>query len=211
MQKDDIQLREKLKNLNTIFVHQKHEIAELIGYETRNKYEILDEHGKPLGFAAEQHKGIFAFLTRQFLGHWRTFEIFIFDQNREIVFKCLHPFRFIFNRFEVYNVTGEPLGVLQQRFSIFSRRFDVLDRRQNIIFQMVSPLIRFWTFKFLRRGSEVARIEKKWSGLLSEGFTDKDNFRLSIKDPNLDSDTRILLMASCLFVDLMYFERKARN
>ena len=202
-------LLETLEKQEIIQVNQKHEIAELFGYETRNKYEILDGMGSPIGFAAEQHKGFGGFLLRQILGHWRYFEVLIFDQQRQIAFKCVHPFRFWFNRFEISDAAGRSLGALQQRFSFFSRKFDVEGERGRLHFQMVSPFFRFWTYKFMLRGSEVARIEKKWSGLLSEGFTDKDKFRLTIHNKNLNKDQRALLLAACLFVDLMYFEAKA--
>lgn len=205
-----VDLLQKLQTMNTVLVHQRHEIAELIGYETRNKYEILDESGAAIGFAAEQQKGLLAFLFRQFLGHWRTFEVFVFDQNRQVVLRCVSPFRWLFSRFEVYGSHGDLMGTLQQRFSIMSRRFDVQSRNGAVHFEMVSPFLRFWTYKFMRRGVEVARIEKKWAGILSEGFTDKDNFRLRIEDASLDQSARALLLAACLFVDLVYFEKKAR-
>ena len=48
-----------------------------------NKYAILDENENKIGFAAEQQKGIFAFLLRQFLGHWRSFEIHFYDEEKK--------------------------------------------------------------------------------------------------------------------------------
>lgn len=202
-------LTQRLQAETSFTVRQRHELAELFGYETRNKYEILDQSGQAIGFAAEQQKGFWNFLVRQFLGHWRSFEVLFFDQNRQLIWKCRHPFRWIFNRFEIEDAQGQKLGDLQQRFAVFSRRFDVHGPRGEVVLEMRSPLFRIWTFKFLRREKEVARIEKKWSGILSEGFTDKDTFRLTLADPNLDLNTRSLLLAACIFVDLMYFERKA--
>lgn len=202
-------LIEKLNNEMSFLIRQRHEMAELLGFETRNKYEILDENQQSLGFAAEQQKGFLGFIARQFLGHWRSFEVHFFDVQRIPIWKCRHPFRFFFNRFEIETADGRKIGALQQRFSLFSRRFDVEGARGEVLMQMVSPLFRIWTFKFLRRNQEVARIEKKWSGIFSEGFTDKDNFKLSISDKQLDSELRALLLTSCIFVDLMYFEKKA--
>ena len=42
--------------------------------------------------------------------------------------------------------------------------------------EVSSPFWRLWTFPFAARGAEVASVQKKWSGLLAEAFTDKDNF-----------------------------------
>lgn len=201
---------ENLQNQDTLFISQKYEMAELIGFETRNKYQIKDQNGMTIGFAAEQQKGLLSFVVRQFLGHWRSFEIYIFDNNRQTALRCVHPFRFYFNRFEIYNDKGQRLGSLERRFSIFNRRFDVLGPNDNLIFEMISPLFRIWIFKFILRDKEVARIEKKWAGILGEAFTDKDNFKLSIHDKNITSPIRALLLAASLFVDLMYFEVKAK-
>lgn len=184
-------------------------MAEFFGYETRNKYEILTEQSQVVGFAAEQQKGWWNFLVRQFLGHWRSFEVRIFDELRQPIFICQHPFRFYFNRFEISDHLGQPLGALQKRFGILTRVFDVEGSRGEILLRMSSPIYRFWTFYFFRRDQEVSRIEKKWSGLMSEAFTDRDNFKLTFSDRNLPTSQKALLLAAALFVDLIYFERKA--
>jgi hypothetical protein len=57
----------------------------------------------------------------------------------------------------------------------------------------------------------VATVEKKWSGLLTEAFTDKDNFAVKYDDPNLSNEERQLVLAAALFIDLQYFERKAND
>ena len=55
-----------LRNRSKVLIRQIHEIAEWIGFETRNKYEILDEENKLIGFAAEQGKGFLGLIMRQF-------------------------------------------------------------------------------------------------------------------------------------------------
>ncbi len=57
-------------------------------------------------------------------------------------------------------------------------------------------------------GEEVAVVQKKWSGVLSEAFTDRDNFRVGFSSGALDNDTRLLLLAAAVYVDLTYFEKK---
>jgi hypothetical protein len=68
---------------------------------------------------------------------------------------------------------------------------------------------RPWTFAFERHGAEVARIEKKWAGLLTEAFIDADRFRILLPRPDLEIDERLLILAAAVFVDLQYFEAKA--
>ncbi len=203
-------LIERAKSHNELLIVQRHELAELFGYETRNKYSIETPNGEPLGFAAEQQKGFLGFLIRQFLGHWRKFEIHFFNADRSLAYRAVHPFRWFFQRLEVYDVTGGYLGALQQRFAIFSKKLDVEDANGRVLMEVSSPLWRIWTFEFKKNISRVvARIEKKWSGALSEMFTDKDRFRVTFVNPDLTETERTLLIAAGVFIDLQYFERKA--
>lgn len=200
-----------LHSADELYVRQRRELAELFGYETRNKYEISTRDREPVAYAAEQQKGVLGFLLRQFLGHWRTFEIHFFDLQRQLLFKAVHPFRFFFQRLEVYGPNGERLGALQQRFGWFTKKFDVEDANGNVVLQMRSGLLKMWTFPFFRGGQEVAVIEKKWSGALTEMFTDKDNFRVRFSSPRLSLSERVVVLVATLFVDLQYFERKAHS
>lgn len=198
---------ERLAAVSTLIVSQRFELAEMFSFETRNKYAIQGEGGEPFGFAAEQQKSIAGFLLRQFFGHWRSFEIVFFDAQRQPVMRAIHPFRIFFQRIEVKDPAGRRLGALQQRFSLLSKRFDVEASNGRVILEVKSPLWRLWTFVFKRGSQEVARIEKKWSGLLTEGFTDKDTFRIQITG-RASLEERHLLLAAAIFVDLQYFENK---
>jgi uncharacterized protein YxjI len=196
-----------IEQANELFVVQRRELAELFGFETRNKYSI-ELGDTQLAFAAEQGKGGLAFLARQFFGHWRRFEVAFFDSFRSPLMRATQPFRWFFQRLEVALESGRPLGALQQRFGFLYKRFDVLDPSGRVSMQVASPFWRPWTFSFQRDGREVARIEKKWSGLLREAFTDGDRFRIAFVEP-LALDERLLLLAAAIFVDLRYFEHKA--
>lgn len=75
--------------------------------------------------------------------------------------------------------------------------------------EVSSPLWHIWTFTFTRQGRRVAEVKKKWAGLLAEGLTDKDNFTVEFGDPTVTGGERMLMLASAVFIDLLYFERKA--
>lgn len=197
-----------LTKFKKLIVKQRFEGFELLGYETRNKYAIIDENQNKIGFVAEQQKGFSGWLMRQFLGHWRPYDVHFFNEDKKEFMIAHHPFNFIFQRFEISDLDGNYLGALQQRFSILNKHFDVLDKNHNVILEMKSPLWKIWTFPFLSRGREVARIEKKWTGLLAEAFTDKDSFLVSYSS-EINQDERMIILASSIFVDLQYFERKA--
>jgi hypothetical protein len=193
-----------------VMVRQRHEMGELFGFETRNKYEIVGEGGAPIAFAAEQQKGVLGFLFRQALGHWRTFDIQFFTPDRAPFMTARHPFRLFFQRLEIYDQAGVLVGAIQQRFSILTKRFDVQDASGQVVMEVSSPIWRPWTFPFTARGTQVASVQKKWSGLLAEAVTDKDNFLVDFGDGPLGENERRLVLAAALFIDLQYFERKAR-
>jgi len=192
------------------WIKQSFEPWEFVGFETRNRYVILDDADRVVGYAAEQSSGILAFLARQLLGHWRPFEIHLYDAQRNPVGVARHPFRFLFQRFDVEDAAGRALGALQQRFAVFSKRFDVEDGAGNVVMTMTSGLFRIWTFPFERNGQKVAEVRKRWGGVLREAFTDKDKFQLELLDPSLSAAQRTLLIASAMFIDVVFFEQKAR-
>jgi uncharacterized protein YxjI len=193
----------------SLFIKQKLEMAELVGFETRNKYAIETEKGELVGFAAEQQKSWIGFLLRQILGHWREFTIVFFDNNKNEFMTAYHPFRFIFQRLEIKNNQHQSIGVLQQRFSVFSKHFEIQNTRGQVLMSVQSPIWKPWTFPFQKHNRTVATIMKKWSGVLGEMFTDKDQFKIEFNDPNLSEDEKLILVAASIFIDMQYFERKA--
>jgi hypothetical protein len=206
-----------LQSTPVVLIRQKRELAELFGFETRNKYSIEQEDGQIIAFAAEQQKGILGLFLRQILGHWRRFHFTIFGSDRTPVLTARHPFRFFFQRMELFtghtSESGTQLGAIQQRFGILNRKMDLLDARGEALFHLRSPLWRIWTFTVYQAGrtdpQECAVIRKKWGGLLKEAFLDADSFRIEYKDPGLTQEHRLLLIAAGLFLDLQYFEKKA--
>ena len=199
----------RLLDYDQIFFRQRRELAEFFGFETRNKYELVGPGGDGVGFAAERRKGILDFLFRQQLGHWRPFEIEVFGADRSPQFTVRHPFRFFFQRLEVSGLAGERIGAIQQRFAILSKRFDVEDAAGRLLFTVRSPVWRLWSFPFETNGRERAVVAKRWSGMFSELFTDRDNFAIHFADRTLTEAERRLVVAAALFIDLIYFERKA--
>jgi len=181
----------------------------VLGFETRNKYKILDENKRPVAFAAEESKGLSGFLFRQFLGHWRTFKVSIYDENQQKIYALNFPFRWFFKTLIVTDVKGKRLGHLQERFAIFRKKFDVYDSNNKVVARINSSFFRFWTFEFKRSTRSIGKIQKKWSGAISELFTDRDNFVMTYTDKTLPTETKALMLATCIMVDIIYFEKKA--
>ncbi|MEN9826860.1 MAG: hypothetical protein RI953_2605 [Pseudomonadota bacterium] len=192
-----------------IALKQKFELGELLGFETRNKYMISNVNGDMLGFAAEQGKGVWGFLGRTFLGHWRKYEIVFYDNQRQPFMSAVHPFRWYFHEFEILNRNGQLVGRIVRRFALLSKKFDVLDPNGNVVYEISSPIWKIWTFPFMHKGRPVAHVRKRWSGVLSEWLTDRDNFLVEFDAPTLSELARRMIVASAVFIDIMFFERKA--
>ena len=198
-----------LESAKRVMMRQIFKRRELVGFEARNMYELFDEDNQYLGYAAEEGGGFLGGLLRYFLGHWRKFNIHCFDAANQEVMIVHHPFCLFFQRLVVMTPEGKRLGIIQQRMSILSKKFEVQTANGMTLFQMSSPIWKIWSFPFYRRNREIARISKKWSGLLSEAFTDRDDFMLEFKDSNVTNSQRQLILAAALFVDLQYFEKHA--
>lgn len=197
-------LSDALRSQPIVYVRQRRELAELFGFETRNKYEVLTSEGTPCGFIAEQGKGVGAFLMRYLLGHWRTFSLHFFNPDRSVAFIAHHPFRFYFTRLEVEGPDGQKIGAIQRRFAIFSKRFEVEDPTGKVVLTVQSPFWKVWTFPFMRGEREVSVLRKKWSGALREIFTDADNFQIELGETS--HEERALILAAAVYVDLLFFE-----
>lgn len=176
------------------------------GFETRNKYRILNEDKTPLGFAAEPSTGLSGALVRGLFKHWRNFTIEIFDQERVLIYRANLPFRWFFKALYLENKDGTPVGHLQARFAIFYKRIDLYDASGRILARVKSPFFKFWTFEFKQGTRKIGTIQKKWSGTTSELFTDRDNFTISYAHADLPLETKSLMLAASLMIDIIYFE-----
>lgn len=201
-------MKESLINSQRVHVKQIFEAFELLGFETRNKYHILDQNQSMMGFAAEVNDGAWGFLARNFFGHWRSFKIIIFDNSRRPIYELHFPFRWFFKTLYISDANGKRLGHLEQRFSILRKKFDVFDTYGKLVAQINSSLFRFWTFEFHFRSKKLGTVQKKWSGLMNEAFTDRDNFTVSFADRDLSEETKAIMLSTCLMVDIIYFEKK---
>ncbi len=198
----------KLENLSQILVQQRKEMAELFGFETRNKYEVLSTDKESLLFIAENQKGVLGFLLRQYIGHWRSFDLEIFDSERKHIATAKHPFKFIFSELRLQNLlSNEEIGHTIKQFAILRKKFSIhLKNGESLVID--SGLFSPWTYEISRNGTKIASIKKRWSGGLKEIFTDADNFLIEFDDTSLDAEAKLLIVAVAVLIDLSYFERK---
>lgn len=181
----------------------------LTSLDARNNYAVYDEAGNPVLNVQEQGSGFGNLMKRLFFNSLRWFTATVDDVTTgKPILSLRRPFRFIFARLEVSTPDGQPLGALQKRWTWFRRKYTVLGPDGRELATLFGPFFRPWTFKIQLPGSEqeVGLIQKKWSGLAKELFTQADNFWIEfghVTDPHL----RTLLFASTVLIDVVHFER----
>ena len=189
-----------------IIITQVKEWGEILtSFETRNRYAIRDEHGQELGWAAEEGGGMGAMVARNFLGSMRACKLHVYDRDEREVGIGKKLFRWYFYEMEAWE-GDRLLGSIKRRFSILNRRFTVHDENGQELFEILSPLFRIWTFKVRSGEQEIARISKKWSGLLKEAFSDADNFGIEFFGKQPPPDFQKLLLFATFLIDFTCFE-----
>ncbi len=181
----------------------------LFNWESKNAYDVFDEDGAPVLRVEEQGSGFVNLLKRLFVGTLRPFTAHVNDlATHQPALRLNRPFRFYFHRLEVTDDTGELLGWIERRWSWVRRIYTVYDASGREVAGLFGPIFRPWTFEIHAPGerTELGLIQKKWSGLGREMFTDADNFGLvftQVQDPGL----RALLFSATVLIDIVHFER----
>ena len=183
----------------------------LTSFDARNTYAVYDADGNPVLNVEEQGKGFGNFLKRVFLGSIRPFTSHVEDlRTQKQVLALRRPFRFYFHRLEVRDADGNLVGAIRRRWTWFRRKYTVEGADGQEVATLFGPILRPWTFEIRvgdGKGEEIGLIQKKWSGLAKEMFTQADNFWIEmtqVTDPAL----RAVLFAATVLIDVVHFERK---
>jgi len=194
---------DKLSGLDSLVISQKHEWGEILtGFETKNKYAVLDGSGNELYMAIEEGGST---IFRMLLKALRPFEISVRDFDNQLLIRVARPFRFYFHQLNIYDSRGRLIGKVKRQFSILRRIYTVLDRAGNEIFQLFGPILHPWTFEVKKGNRQFGKITKKWTGFVKEGFTDADNFGISFP-AELDKDKKAILLGAVFLIDFVHFE-----
>ena len=196
---------EQLQSVTSLAVKQKKEWGEIVsGFETKNKYVVMDQLGNELFYAVEVGG---SFLLRSFLRGMRPFTMDILLSSGERVLQLRRPFRFILSHLDIYDRQGTKIGSLQQRFTILKRLYSVYGAEGQCMAQLVGPILHPWTFHVVRNGVEVGSIKKQWSGMGKEMFTDADNFSATFP-PDFDEKQKSILLGAIFLIDFVHFENR---
>lgn len=191
-----------------LIVRQKKEITEaIIGFETANKYAILDEHNRELAYAVEEGSGISLLLKRQFFRSHRTIKGRIIDRDGHHLLSFRRPFYFFFSTLHVTAPDGTALGSVHRRFGIIRKIFDLRTPEGKLFARIRGMLWRLWTFPLLdHENNEIGKIAKKWAGMVQEYFTDADTFLVDFGSAGWSDAERAVILCAALSIDFDFFE-----
>ena len=194
-----------LDTINSFVIQQKKEWGEILtGFETLNKYVVLNAEGQEIFVAAEESRSL---LARWFLKALRPFTIHVLSRDGAELLRLDRPFRFFFHELNIYSPDGAHLGKIQKQFSILRRNYKVFDPSDQELFTLFGPILHPWTFNILKQEQEIGKITKKWSGLLKEGFTDADTFGVAFPG-DLPLEQKCILLGAVFLIDFVHFENK---
>ncbi len=193
-----------LARVDSLAIQQVKEWGEILtGFETRNRYRVIDDSGADLLYVGEEGGSL---LARMFLKAQRPFTLRVFaGEDTALVLR--RPFRFFFHHLGVFDDGNRPLGSVTREFAILRRVYTVRDADGGEQFTLFGPLLRPWTFQIMRDGREVGAIRKQWSGFLKESFTDADTFGVTFPS-DADSRTKAVLLGAVFLIDFVHFENR---
>jgi uncharacterized protein YxjI len=163
---------------------------------------VFDEQGTQIGSVAEVGQSTLKKAARfvssldQFMTH--SFEIR--DADAKPLLVLVRPRKFMKSKFQLSRPDGTPVGEIAQKNAIGKIRFGLIAGGQEVA-TLNGENWRAWNFNVQdASGNEIARITKKWEGVLKTAFTTADNYVVQIPKP-LEEPLRSLVVASALCVD----------
>ncbi len=197
---------DKLSSINGLMISQQKEWGEILtGFETKNKYVVMDPEGKRLYLAAET-KG--SLIMRWALKALRPFTIDIMSEDGKLALRVKRPFKFYFHEAEIQDPQGQKLGKIKKKFSVVRKKYIIEDKTGQEIYQLFGPALRPWTFKIKSGDIEHGQITKKWSGFFKEAMSDADNFGV-IFPGEWDNKLKALFLGAVFLIDFVHFENKS--
>ena len=199
----------QLDGRRALRVRQVKEWGEILtGFETKNRYQVLDDRDQLVLFAGEVESGALQLISRLFLKAKRPFTMELRTPDNRLALTLKRPWRWFFSRMEVLGPSGQHLGSIQQRFKLIGRLYDVLSPTGELWATLEGPLFHPWTFWVNRAGIAVGKIAKRWSGLGKEMFTAADNFGVEFQPELRGEPLRTLVLAATFLIDFVHFEQR---
>lgn len=180
-----------------LFVSQRRKLIELT-----NEFAVFGADGTQVGAVAEINQSGLKKAARLLssLDQYMTHTVEVRDPYGRPLLVLTRPAKVFKSTMVVSRPDGFEIGRLVQR-NVFGKIRFGLEADGGEIGSLNAENWRAWNFAILdHAGTEVARITKKWEGLLTTAFTTADNYLLDIHFP-LPDPLHSLVVAAALTVD----------
>lgn len=181
-----------------VVVRQKAKIVEVT-----NQYRLQDPDGNDIGVIEEIGQSALRKVLRvltsvdQYLSH----KLEVRDHDGRVVLSLVRPAKFLKSRVEVSDGSGAAVGSIVQQNVVGKKRFTLEAPDGSPLGELLGESWVSWDFRIVDpAGAEVARVTKKWSGLLREGFTTADTYIFQA-EPGLAGPLRLLAFAAAVAID----------
>lgn len=178
-------------------LHQKRKFLEL-----RNQYTLTDDEGREIGKVEQAKQSPLAFILRlaSSLDVVLPVTLHVTGTDGRVELRLHKPW-FAFS-VKVSDGEGRALGAVTKKVRLGKAVFNIADASAREVGVLKAENWRARDFRFEDpAGSEVARVTKKWRGLLTEAFSDADSYAVTFND-RADVATRQLALAAALAVDI---------
>ena len=186
-----------------VVVEQKRKLFEL-----RNQYRLFGTDGQQIGAVEQATQGWVTFLLRLFsdLDVVLPVELHVTDEQGQTGLVLHKPwFRWAV---QVRRGDGSEVGTITKQLRLGKARFAFTSPEGAALGELRAENWRAKDFAVLdASGQEVARVTKKWRGLLTEGFTDADTYVVDLGAAS--EPLRTLALAASLAVDLIMKQKDA--
>ena len=210
---------EYLMQIDQLLVQQKIELLEILtGWEQANKYVVKNTLGQQVYFAAE----VSECCERQWCGPNRSFKMSIIDNAGREVMCMQRPLRCGYGccceswrpYMEVEAPPGNVIGYVKAEGCAFAwPKFLIMDANMQPVLRIHTPCCGVGCCQCSPQypvrsldGQDVGQIQKQWSGLTKEFFTDADNFGISFP-MDLDVKVKATMLGALFLIDFLFFER----
>ncbi len=200
---------EHMLSRETIIVKQDTELTNIIlGFDAANRYILFDPSGEVLGNAAEEGSGVGGWLMRQFLQSRRPCTLHIYDTQGQEITTGKKPFKFLFSEMNTI-VNQQNIGCARRRFNMLNRKYSI-GASGSSGFEITSSIFQFGkhSFDITKNGLVVAKITKKFEGIMKMAFTQADTFSITFHDKNLTLEERCVLLLTLFLIDYDVFEQR---
>ncbi|XP_052791098.1 phospholipid scramblase 2-like [Mya arenaria] len=212
-----------LQDLDQITIKQKIEMLEVLtGFETRNRYAVLNKEGQQIFFVQEES----SLCERCFCAPNRGFQLHMTDNNSQEVVRMSREFKFCMGccwcgggccqmEIVVESPVGRVLGKIRtgtSKWKAHVQVYDATDKHVFTIWGMCCPCQTPCCKEDLNfpittpdLSQRVGNIAREWRGCFVDCCTDADTLRLEFP-VDMTLDCKMLLTGAAFMIEYYIFE-----